>query len=190
MPLFAARCLLPRFGRFVAAHRDLDVEVLPSARLADIKGGEANVALRYGSGLYPSLSCRPPMTDWHCPVCSPEFSERHRLLRSQRLVGLPRLRSANEHRWQPRFSAAGVDVDEPQRGTAFDDSSLMLTSAVAGEGVALARHTLAIDDLASGRLKRPFPVVVVSPTSRPMRSSLFANGCSRRPLCTGRRAEK
>lgn len=56
-------------------------------------------------------------------------------------------------------------VEEPQRGAVFDDSSLMLMAAASGQGVALARHTLAVDDLTSGRLCRPFTMAVESPFS-------------------------
>jgi len=164
MPSFAARWLLPRLGSFISCHRELDVEVQSSARLADIKGGEADVALRFGHGRYPGLSCRLLMKDWYYPVCSPEFIARHALVSPAQLTGLPLLRS-NDELWQPWFGAADVVVEEPQRGAVFDDSSLMLMAAASGQGVALARHTLAVDDLASGRLRRPFAMAIESPFS-------------------------
>ncbi|HNE41219.1 transcriptional regulator GcvA [Accumulibacter sp.] len=164
MPSFAARWLLPRLGSFISHHRELDVEVQSSARLADIKGGEADVALRFGHGRYPGLSCRLLMRDWYYPVCSPEFIARHALLDPAQLGELPLLRS-NDELWQPWFTAAGLIVDEPQRGAVFDDSNLMLMAAASGQGVALARHTLALDGLASGALRRPFRLAVESPLS-------------------------
>ena len=164
MPSFTARWLLPRLGHFISAHREIDVEVQSSLRLADIKGGEVDVGLRYGGGRYPGLASNLLMKDWHYPVCSPEFAARNPMSGPGQLLGLPLLHSDNEP-WLPWLRAAGVDVDEPQHGTVFDDSSLMLTAAVAGQGVALARHTLAIDDLAAGRLLRPFPVAVATPYS-------------------------
>jgi len=104
------------------------------------------------------------MKDWYYPVCSPEFIARHALVSPAQLQGLPLLRS-NDELWQPWFGAAGVVVEEPQRGAVFDDSSLMLMAAASGQGVALARHTLAVDDLTSGRLCRPFTMAVESPFS-------------------------
>lgn len=161
MPSFTARWLLPRLGTFIACHREYDVEVQSSARLADVKGGETDVALRFGHGHYPGLSCRLLMKDWYYPVCSPDFFDRHQLGSPEQLIGLPLLRS-NDERWQPWFSAAGVLVDEPQRGAVFDDSSLMLMAAASGQGVALARHTLAVDDLANGSLRRLFATAIES----------------------------
>jgi len=48
----------------------------------------------------------------------------------------------------------GVDA---ARGTVLTDSSMLVTAAVEGQGVALARRSLAHDDLAAGRLVLPFP---------------------------------
>ena len=41
--------------------------------------------------------------------------------------------------------------------TEFDDANLMLRSVMQGDGVALARHWLAIDEVRAGRLVYPFP---------------------------------
>ena len=51
----------------------------------------------------------------------------------------------------------GID---PYRGPAFSHSSLVLTAAIDGQGVALGRLVLAADDLAAGRLVCPFGPVV------------------------------
>lgn len=128
------------------------------------KQRDVSTTVRFGHGHYPGLSCRLLMKDWYYPVCSPEFITRHRLASPEQLLGLPLLR-ANDELWQPWFSAAGVAIEEPQRGAVFDDSSLMLMATASGQRVALARHTLAVDDLASGRLLRPFALSVESPLS-------------------------
>ncbi|MCM8614053.1 LysR substrate-binding domain-containing protein [Accumulibacter sp.] len=162
MPSFAARWLLPRLGNFIARHPDYDVEVQSSARLADIKGGEADVALRFGHGRYPEIAGATGSSV--APGCasrgyggSPASTPGSTSPSSAAGSSTP-----DEH-WQPWFSAAGLVIDEPQRGAIFDDSSLMLMAAASGQGVALARHTLAVDDLASGRLLRLFTTIIESP---------------------------
>jgi LysR family glycine cleavage system transcriptional activator len=42
----------------------------------------------------------------------------------------------------------------------FDDSPLLLRAALAGEGVALGRHWLAVDEVRAGRLVTPFDLSV------------------------------
>jgi LysR family transcriptional regulator of beta-lactamase len=46
------------------------------------------------------------------------------------------------------------------RGPVFDSSSLMVASAMAGRGVALAPVAMFAQDLAAGRLVRPFAMEV------------------------------
>lgn len=164
MPSFAARWLMPRLGDFISAHPGLDIEVQSTTRLADIKAGEVDVALRFGAGRYPGLHSELLMRDWYFPVCSPQFARRHRLREPPRLEGVPLLRSDNEP-WSWWFSAAGLDAAEPERGTVFDDSSLMLQAAMAGQGLCLGRHSIASDDLVAKRLVRPFRAVVESPNA-------------------------
>ncbi len=164
MPSFAARWLLPRLGEFISGHGDLDIEVQSTSRLADLKGGEVDVALRFGGGRYPGLFAELLLRDWYFPVCAPEFARRYRLGDPPSIDGVPLLRSDNEP-WSWWFPAAGIDAAEPERGTIFDDSNLMLQAAAAGQGLCLARQSIARDDIAAGRLVRPFSAVVESPNA-------------------------
>lgn len=180
MPSLAANWLLPRLGDFISTHPEIDVEVQSTGRLADVKGGEVDVALRFGRGAYPGVHFELLMRDWHFPVCSPAFARRHRLVppkRStnsderkrvadfvRRLDEIPVLRSDNEP-WAPWFAAAGVGGREPARGPIFDDSSLMLLAAAAGQGICLGRHAITMDEIACRRLIRPFAAVVEAPNA-------------------------
>src|ERR1700687_2747108 len=46
IPSFAARWLLPRIGRFFAAHPDIDLDVSSNMTNVDFQGGAADVATR------------------------------------------------------------------------------------------------------------------------------------------------
>src|ERR1700681_4410368 len=50
VPSFAARWLLPRIGRFLAAHPDIDLDVASSMTNVDFQRDDADVAIRYGFG--------------------------------------------------------------------------------------------------------------------------------------------
>ena len=54
------------------------------------------------------------------------------------------------------FDNDGVDSVDPTRGMVFTDSGMLIQAATGGQGVALARAVLAGDELAAGRLVRPF----------------------------------
>ena len=155
---------MPRLGDFISNCPEIDVEVQSSALLADLKGGEVDVALRFGSGRYPGLFSERLMRDWLFPVCTPEFARRYRLAELPRLDGVPLLHSDNEP-WSWWLAVAGVDVAEPEQGTVFNDSGLMLQAALVGQGLCLGRQTITYDDVAAGRLLQPFAIFVASPNA-------------------------
>ena len=49
-PSFAAKWLVPRLGRFEAAHPHVDVWLSADLDLVDFATGEVDVAIRYGAG--------------------------------------------------------------------------------------------------------------------------------------------
>ncbi|MCO1689284.1 LysR family transcriptional regulator [Pseudomonas aeruginosa] len=73
------------------------------------------------------------------------------------LAGLPLLRSPLEP-WQPWFRVAGLDWPEPCAGPRLLDLGMTLEAAANGQGVALARPSLARAWLAEGRLVVLFPL--------------------------------
>jgi len=163
LPSFAARWLLPRIGRFMAAHREIDVDVRASNVLADFKHDDLDVGIRHGTGDWSGLVVEKLMDDAYFPVCSPRIAGGV----PKRPVDLARytlLRSEGEP-WQPWFRAAGLDWEEPSRGPAFSDSSHTLHAAVEGQGIALARISLLGNDLATGALVRPFAIEIPSAKS-------------------------
>ena len=62
--------------------------------------------------------------------------------------------------WPMWLRAAGVHGVDGIRGPHFSQSSLVLEAAVLGRGVALAKATLAADDLAAGKVVRLFEMSV------------------------------
>ena len=163
-PSFAAHWLLPRLGRFVAAHPAIDIRVDSSSRLVDFGDGEVDVAIRFGAGNYPALFSELLMHDWIFPVCSPAYARQHQLADPPTLDGLTILHADGEP-WSWWFPSAGIDGEEPTRGLVFSDSSLMLQAAIDSQGVGLARQSVASEAIASGRLIRPFSAYAQTPHS-------------------------
>ena len=161
MPSFAARWLLPRIGRFFAAHRDIDLDVRATSLLVDFRRDDAEAAIRYGGGNYTGVMSEHLMDDVYFPVCSrkiegglpkrPSDLSRYLLLRSDAEV------------WQMWFRAAGLDWPEPTRGPIFNDDSHLMQAAIEGQGIALARSSLIGSDLVNGVLVRLFDIEVPSP---------------------------
>ena len=94
-------------------------------------------------------------------VCSPRLLEGPDAIRKPGDIARHTLLSDLDWRidvWQIWFEAAGLGAVEGRRALSFNYSNLMLQAAVDGLGVALSQHALAGDDLAAGRLVRPFDI--------------------------------
>jgi LysR family transcriptional regulator, glycine cleavage system transcriptional activator len=161
-PSFAARWLLPRIGRFVAANPDIDLDVSANMANVDFQRDDADVAIRYGLGHWPGVEAEFLSDDAFFPVCSPRLAGGRLPRRPEDLAGFPLLRTDDEP-WRPWFDAAGLDWPEPERGPGFNDSAHLMQAAADGQGVALARSSLIGNDIRNGVLVRLFDVVVPSP---------------------------
>ena len=160
-PSFAARWLLPRLGRFLARHADIDLDVRSSIALVDFRRDDADVAVRYGLGTWDDVHAEHLMDDVFFPVASPRLLSRP--LRTPADLARHTLLRSNDEWWKPWFDAVGLDWPEPARGPIFDDSALMLQAAVEGQGVALARASLLGNDVRNGLLIRLFDIDVPAP---------------------------
>jgi LysR family glycine cleavage system transcriptional activator len=97
------------------------------------------------------------MTEDHFPVCSPKLLKgRHRLRTPADLARHTLLHDVFTVDWAIWLRSAGIDTIDPQRGPTFLSSDHAIQAAVRGEGVVLGRSALVADDLAAGRLVRPF----------------------------------
>ena len=76
------------------------------------------------------------------------------------IIRFPILHLEDSKAWSRWFDAAGVTDADVSHGPVLNRASMLIDAAVDGQGVALARTTLAAWDLINGRLVRPFAVSV------------------------------
>jgi len=163
-PSFAARWLLPRLQRFGSAQPGIDLDVSATMQLVDLARENIDVAIRYGFGHWPGLHAEYLHDDAFFPVASPRLVGARPPKVPADLARFPLLRNEDEP-WKPWFDAAGLDWPEPARGPGFEDAAFLVQTAIAGQGVALARASLVVDDLRTGALVRLTDVVVATPRS-------------------------
>jgi DNA-binding transcriptional LysR family regulator len=166
IPSFAARWLVPRLGRFLEAHPDLDVRISATEHLVDFAVEAIDVGVRFGSGDYPGLVVQKLADDALVVVCAPSLAAKKKIGALDDLRRHTLLRDDEPDAWPKWIAAHGVRGVDGTRGPMLDDSSMLVEAAVRGQGVALARWSLAVDDLAAGRLVRPFPEIALMPTGR------------------------
>jgi LysR family glycine cleavage system transcriptional activator len=164
MPSFAGKWLVPRLRRFRERHPDIDVRISANSHLTDFDREDVDIAVRYGRGSWSSdLRIDLMMRETMFPVCSPK------LLRGP--IPLASISDLRHHSllndfdwrvdfWQLWLDAAGITDVVPQHALSFNYSNLMLQAAIDGLGVALSQESLAGDDLAAGRLVKPFDITL------------------------------
>jgi LysR family glycine cleavage system transcriptional activator len=84
------------------------------------------------------------------------MSGRNRIATPSDLLKSPLLHLDDSKAWSQWFDAAGVGDAEMSHGLVLNRASMLIDAAVDGQGVALARTTLAAWDLINGRLVKPF----------------------------------
>jgi LysR family glycine cleavage system transcriptional activator len=160
IPSFAARWLAPRLGHFIELYPDTELALHSSSELQDLARDGIDVGIRFGRGHYPGLVAERLMGDVYYPVVSPNYRGGQLPKSPSELTQASLLRS--DEPWRPWFRAAGLDLPEPKGGVLLQDQSMLLRSAVDGDGVALVRNVVAMQDIAAGTLVRLFDVSAVS----------------------------
>lgn len=156
-PTFARQILVPHLERFTSEHPEIELEVVLSIPYLDPGTADADVEVRNGDA-----GGTPLMDDVVLPVASPTLLAKLPPLRVPAdLAHAPLLRTPLEP-WTPWFRAAGLDWPEPSQGPRLVDLGLTLEAAVSGQGVALARPSLAASWLKASLLVPLFGI-----TSRP-----------------------
>ncbi|HEU4844386.1 MAG TPA: transcriptional regulator GcvA [Burkholderiaceae bacterium] len=161
IPSFAARWLAPRLGQFIDQHPDVEVVLQASGQLQDLVRDAVDVGIRFGRGHYPGMVVQRLMGDVYYPVASPSYRGGRLPATPQELEQACLLRSVEP--WTPWFRAAGLALAEPSGGVMFEDLSMLVRSAVDGNGVALVRHVVAMQEIASGQLVRLFDIATPCP---------------------------
>lgn len=155
LPSLGARWLAPRLGRFLAKHGDLDLRISPTAHLVDFALESVDLAIRYGKGRYPGLVVEKLADDEFVVVCAPRL--RTKVRAASDLARHALLCDDEPDVWPAWLAARGEPAARRTRTVMLTDSSMVVTAAVEGQGIAMARRSLAIDDLIAGRLTQLFP---------------------------------
>jgi LysR family glycine cleavage system transcriptional activator len=162
---FAAKWLVPRLNRLHDEHPEIDVRIHATDEIVDFARDNVDVAIRYGPGRYPGLHaerffgdevypvCNPGLIDGSPPLRKPDDLRHHTLLHFEWVK-----RVETDPSWRLWLRAAGVAGIDTTRGLKFNDESMAVQAAIDGDGVALCSSVLVADDLAEGRLVKPFDV--------------------------------
>ena len=157
-PDFAAKWLVHRLGHFAEAHSEIDLRVSATLHHVDFAREEVDMAVRHGDGNWPGLDPVQLSAEYLFAICSPKLlSGRRKLDKPADILKFPLIHLDNRTDWTKWLRAVGVDEGDVTHGPVLNRASMVIDAAINGQGVALARTTLAAWDLIIGRLVRPFP---------------------------------
>jgi LysR family glycine cleavage system transcriptional activator len=153
---FAARWLVPRFGRFTAAYPDIEVDLESSDELRSV-GRDTDFAIRYLSSVSrkPKAGARKLYAFEAFPVIANRTRFSRRRPRSDSdVLAFRLLHDDDGTAWRRWFAAAGLEGFDGAKHLHLNDSSLVLTATLRGQGVALSTPIYLYSQLRSGRLVR------------------------------------
>ncbi|MCB1375745.1 MAG: transcriptional regulator GcvA, partial [Rhodobacteraceae bacterium] len=160
-PDFAAEWLVHRLGRFAEAYPEIELRVSATLHHVDFAREDIDLAVRHGEGHWPGLHVTRLCSEELFPVCSPRLATDARPLNVPAdLLGFPLLHLDDRTVWASWLEAAGVGDGGAMHGPVLNRASMVIDAAVDGQGVTLARTTLAAWDLINGRLIRPLALAL------------------------------
>ncbi len=94
--------------------------------------------------------CSPALLEGEHPLRRPEDLRHHTLIHSRWSGG------ETDPDWAEWLRSAGITEVDYRRGPQFNHTEYALQAAIDGQGVALVMEVLIADDVAAGRLVKPF----------------------------------
>lgn len=157
-PTFAAKWLIPRLASLAHDHPDIDLQVLATDRLSQFRPEGVDIAVRYGRPPFgPALHVEPFLKQRIVAVASPGLLAQ--LGKPASLDDLHRFALLHDaHNFWPTF--IGEVFAQPllagAKNVRFNQTSLAIDAAVAGQGLALASDFFVRNDIEAGRLALVF----------------------------------
>lgn len=156
-PVFAARWLVRRLDRFAERYPDIKLRLDATTKLVNPAICDVDIGIRVGIGKWPDVKAELLLEQEVFPVCSPDMAAG--LKEPADILGLPAIIDGPAmFTWEVWMREAGLSGSTLTTRHVFNDASLCLDAAIAGQGVMLAWQTLAGFSLAEGRLVAPFGI--------------------------------
>lgn len=159
----AAFWLLPRLSGFRDAHPDVEVRVVTAQQRITPDQANIDIAILFGDGQDDRAPSRLLMRESVVPVCSPALLERHGPVNSAgELSRLPLLQLEAEYdakwfNWPRLFTLLGIRERPREPDLVFNNYTLLLQAAIAGQGAAIGWLPMVDSMLDSGLLVPVIP---------------------------------
>jgi DNA-binding transcriptional LysR family regulator len=158
-PVLAARWLVYRLHRFAERHPEIRLRIDATMRLVNPATSDVDIGIRVGEGNWPGVKSELLLLQEVFPVVSPQIARG--LNEPADLLRIPAVMDGRAmFSWDVWLREVGLSGETMEARHVFNDASLCLDAAIAGQGVLLAWQTLAAYALEQKCLVDPFGIRV------------------------------
>jgi len=178
---FATLWLMPRIGRFILEHPDIELRYVVLETIGDDVAEDVDIRFRYGTGKWPGYTADKLYEDEILAICSPDYLKRRPGLRTpadllgERLIHLENVDPRWED-WSTWFRALGVKYTPRKVGQRMNSYIVAVQAAIDGVGISLGWRRM-ID----GHLRQGLLVPVVD-AAVPATNAYYQVYSNQRPL--------
>jgi LysR family glycine cleavage system transcriptional activator len=155
-PSLAATWLIPKLGVFERDHPDVELQLVPTTRVLDLKRDQVELAVRHGKGVWQGIEAAFLLEEKALPVCAPGYLRPD----EEPAIGLRRARLIVNARfpdeWEEWARARGLAPPALIGAIELESIEQALQVAESGHGIAMGRRPMVDDRLARGTLIAPF----------------------------------
>lgn len=156
-PVLAARWLVFRLDRFAKRYPEIRLRIDATTQLVNMSASDVDIGIRVGSGQWPGVKSELLLAQEIFPVVTPQIARD--LKQPLDLLRVPAVIDAHAmFGWDVWLREAGLSGQTIEARHVFNDASLCLDAAMAGQGVMLAWQTLAAYALEQKCLVDPFGI--------------------------------
>jgi len=146
---FASIWLMPRVGQFWQDHPEIELEIIPTEKLLDIRADNIDIAIRYGTGNWPGLEARKLMPAGYMAVAHPDYEIDENANLTDHKLFTYGTGHAEVVQW---IRSQGFDLDGDDF-TFLPDVLLVRQAALAKRGIAIMTTPAVADDVRDGMLR-------------------------------------
>jgi DNA-binding transcriptional LysR family regulator len=161
----ASLWLLPKVAEFQRDNEEIDLRIIAYDHVKEFARLDCDLALYYCRTPPKDIQVTPLFSEEVFPVCSPGYLAKHPELHGpQQLAACTWLWLEDPQRdwigWPEWFQQLGEKAPEPRRRININSYSMLIQSALSGQGIALGWSNLVDNHLQSGALVRPVETVL------------------------------
>jgi LysR family glycine cleavage system transcriptional activator len=148
--------LIPRLAQLEAALPEVNLQMVPSNRVFDLRREQIDLAIRHGEGRWNGYTASHLFDEQAFPVCRPGLlpgdANPETALAQARLI----VSAGHREEWREWAQAHGIEPPQLENALVLDGAEQILLAAGEGLGLGIGRRPMVDWWLVEGRLVAPF----------------------------------